>query len=107
MSSESNNNDISLYDVATAYLKVTSDAIAKGKSHIWAGENSLLLAYEKERAITEGMLYKLENDFTKEEIQCVKEEIKELLCKTPYNKISTEIRGVIKAFDIYNNRHSN
>lgn len=94
-----------LADVTDAYLKATSDAIAKGKSSEWASANSILLAYENEKATTEGMLQKIENDFTQEDINRVKEEIKVLLRTTPYSKIPSSTRCIIKAFEIYNSIH--
>ena len=38
-----------LADVTDAYLKATSDAIAKGKSSEWASANSILLEMRKKR----------------------------------------------------------
>ena len=75
-------------DVTDAYLEATSDAIAKGKSSEWASANSILLAYEKEKATTEGMLQV--KMISLEDINRVKEEIRELLRTTPYSKIPSK-----------------
>ena len=50
------------------------------------------------------MLQKIENDFTQEDIDRVKEEIK-LLRTTPFSKIPSSTRCIIKAFEIYNSIH--
>ena len=106
MSDETKSNceiDASLTDWTKAYLEVTSDAITKGKSH-WASDNSILLAYEKEKTATKNMLYKIENEFAKEDISRVRGEIEELLRTTPYKKLAWNVRAVVNAFKIYDKK---
>lgn len=105
MSGETKNTCASMTEWTKAYLEVTADVIKKGKGDSrWTYTNSIILACEKEKAATEGMLHMIENEMTSHDIARVKNEIEELLRTTPYEKLSYNIRGVINAFKIHDEK---
>lgn len=105
MSGEAKNTSVSMAEFTKAYLEVTSDVIKNGKGDPrWTYTNSIIVANDKEKAATEGMLHMIENEMTSRDIAKVKSEIEELLRTTPYEKLSYNIRGVINAFKIYDKK---